>query len=270
MSQISQADMFDFGFTIPHSQKLRSILLVLIFGCLASIALAQEALEATVDTGVVANPDPVDPCASQLVAEEAAEVALPAFEFERVGGSEASVQDEGGAAAPRASSSQPDMGRALLALLLVLAAIIGAAYLLRRFKIGSGGLGGKSGIEILSRSVVNSKQSICLVKCGSRLLFVGISPNHMAVLDRIDDPDEISRLMGMVSSGAAGSISNTFAGLFRRESRQYEQAEEQADFAEPAESVIPETDDWGEAKAEVEGLLDKVKGIKKLSVRQRR
>lgn len=249
--------MFDYHMTILRGRMLKATFVVAAFLCLPSLVTAQAVSVDSVDIPV------------GIGAQSEDEIQVEAWEENLVGSSSASTSDAGDVSEPEVAA-QPDLTRAILALLAVLAVMVVGAYLLKRIKIGASRFGGGSGVEVLSRSAINSKQSICLVKCGSRLLFVGVSPNHMAALDRVDDPDEVARITGVVGSAASGSITSTFAGLFHRESQEYEQGEQFSVSAEPAESVVPEPSGWDEAQAEVDGLLDKVKGIKRLSLRSRR
>jgi len=157
-----------------------------------------------------------------------------------------------------------DLLRALLSLLLVLVLIVGGAYLLRRFRFGKRRLAG-GGIEILARSPINAKQSLCLVKFGERLLVVGVSPNHIAALDKVDDPDEMGRITGLIETARPGSIKNTFGSLFRGESRSYE-----AHGSAPDDGEDIQDPQWNTAQNEVTSLLDKVKGLRRLCFRSPR
>ena len=160
----------------------------------------------------------------------------------------------------------PDFVRMMLALLFVLVLIIAVGYIMRRFRLGSGRVSGKGGIEILSRSSINAKQSLCLVRCANRLLVVGVSPNHMAALDRIDDADEIARVVGLAESAGPQSISSTFARLFGREVEEYD-TDDTTTQAEQAELYDPKGEQWSEASNELTGLLDKVKGVRRICLR---
>ena len=159
-----------------------------------------------------------------------------------------------------------DFFRMLLALLFVLTLIIAVAYVMRRLRLGGGRINSRGGIEILSRSAINGKQSLCLVRCANRLLVVGVSPNHIAALDRIDDADEIARVVGLAESAGPQSISNTFSRLFGREVEEYD-TDETAVQAEQAELYDPQGDQWSQASHELTGLLDKVKGVKRICLR---
>jgi len=158
----------------------------------------------------------------------------------------------------------------LTSLLLVLALIVVTAYLLRRFLPGSRRLGRSSAVEILSRSVINPRQSLCLVRLGNKLLLVGLSPNHMSPLASINDPEEIAQISGLLEKDSVNSISNTFGRLFHKESQGYDMDIEEK-IAQPDRSG-PEADaneqsNWREARGELSELLSKVKGLARMKFR---
>lgn len=49
-------------------------------------------------------------------------------------------------------------------------------------------------LELLGRRVIEPKVSIHLVRCGSRILVLGVSPDGVRTLSEIADPDEVDRL----------------------------------------------------------------------------
>jgi flagellar biosynthetic protein FliO len=156
-----------------------------------------------------------------------------------------------------------------MSLSLVLALIAGTAYILRRFLPGSQRVGRSSAIEILSRSTINPKQSLCLVRLGNKLLLVGLSPNHMSCLANIDDPEEIAQISGLLEKDSVHSVSNTFGRLFHKESQGYDidvdmdEKTAQSDRNHEAD----EEGDWREAKSELSELVDKVKGLARMKFR---
>jgi len=159
----------------------------------------------------------------------------------------------------------PSFWKPLLSLFAVLALIILAAFLFRRFALGHRRTGGAGPIEILARSTVSPRQSICLVKLPTRLLLVGVSPNHIASLASIEDPDEIAKIAGLLEKGSQHSVSNMFEGLFHRETNRYDSQE-----AAPDDQQVYEQDSnqqYYDTKTELSSLLDKVKGLAKLKFR---
>jgi len=161
--------------------------------------------------------------------------------------------------------SPASMWRTVGALLIVLAVIIGATYLFRRLTLGRQ-IGGRSqGIELLARSSVNPKQSLCLVKLGRRLLLVGLSPNHMAALETIEDPDEVAQVMGQLEASQSHSVSNSFARLFQREGQSYVGPDPEAAMND--DHVESNSESWRQARGELGSLLSKVKGLSRMRFR---
>ena len=156
--------------------------------------------------------------------------------------------------------------RTVLSLVLVLVLIVGGSYWLRRFSPRGSPFRRAGGLEIIARNHINPKQSMCLVRVGSRLLLVGLSPNHMASLDVIDDPEEISQVLGHIETDRSGSISNTFGRLFHRESRQYPPEEVDEEPME-MDSQDEERKPYLQVRGELAGLLNKVKGLRRLGGR---
>ena len=157
--------------------------------------------------------------------------------------------------------------RTALSLVLVLALIVGGSYWLRRFSPRGKAFSHAGGIEIIARNHVNPKQSMCLVKVGPRLVLVGLSPNHMASLDVIDDPDEVSQLLGHVETDRPNSISNTFGKLFHRESKHYKPEDGENQELELDSQEEEERKPYFQARGELAGLLNKVKGLRRLGGR---
>ncbi len=98
------------------------------------------------------------------------------------------------------------------ALALVVVLIFLARHILARFA-GGRAAGGASGVvEVLSRTPVGSRQSVMLLRVGGRVLVVGAGGETMNTLTEIDDPEQVSQLLGAVERARAGSLSGAFAG----------------------------------------------------------
>ena len=191
-------------------------------------------------------------------------------------------QDSADRAGEAAAGSRPETGPAagpdvmqlMLALGLVLALIVGGTYLLRRLKLGARGLQRGIAIEILARNNINPKQSLCLVRFADRLLFLGVSPNHIGALDKVDDPEEVARLTGRVETATPQSIANTFGDLFHRESKEFKDDDDEpgepADLWDNGTAYVQEAQQWDHARHEVNTLLEKVKGLSRFCFQSRR
>ena len=171
---------------------------------------------------------------------------------------------------PRPLDFSPSFWRPFLSLLAVLALIVLCAWLFRRFSPSSQHGRTNSAIEIIARSAISPKQSVCLIRLGRRLLLVGLSPNHMANLSAVDDPEEIALIMGEMEKQMPNSISKTFDKLFHRETQQYDdpfgRTEQtlQDDATEVLEYEQDEPRQWRNTRRELSSLLSKVKGLARL------
>jgi flagellar biogenesis protein FliO len=197
-----------------------------------------------------------------------AEVASDAFEtrtLTREFESKTSRSEKASAKTERKSAGSLSPWRMLMALVVVLVLLVSGAFFLRRYMRVSGRTGNPNGMEILSKNSINARQSVCMMKVGSRVLVLGVSPNHMAALDVIDDPDEVATITGDIETSLPRSISHSFGKFFKKESQQFEQ--ERSDRLEGAESESQSYRDPGQiqqAKRELAGLLDKVKGLSRI------
>jgi len=71
-------------------------------------------------------------------------------------------------------------------------------------------------LQVLGRKMLDFRSTIHLVRCGSRLLVVGITQAGMTTLAEITDPVEIDYLAGLCKPSQPASVGETFNQLFRR------------------------------------------------------
>ena len=157
-----------------------------------------------------------------------------------------------------------DLSRAGIALVVVLVLIGGVALLVRRFSAGARVLGRGGCMQIVLRTSISPKQSLCLAKLGDRLLLLGLSPNHIASLDTIDDPEDVARILGQIESGRSNSISKTFAGIVNHESATYDDEVTVPEELGDSAAGYPE---YTRAQGDLGTLLDKVKGLSRMHFR---
>ncbi len=95
-------------------------------------------------------------------------------------------------------------------LAIVLGLFFVTAWLMRRS--GSGGLASLPDdvFEVLGRAPLNQRQQVHLVRCGTKLLLVSLTPDSAETLTEIDDPDEVARLSGLCRANHTGSASAAF------------------------------------------------------------
>lgn len=92
----------------------------------------------------------------------------------------------------------------------VLAVLFIGSRLIRRVVPG-GFIGEAAGpVHLLYRTYLTPKHSVCLVKCGDRILLVGISGERMQTLSEIHDPEEMDYLRGQLMQVRPRSASEAF------------------------------------------------------------
>ena len=162
---------------------------------------------------------------------------------------------------------RPDMLRNLLSLVLVLGVIALAAWAFRRYVLRQKRFFTPGAVEILARTSLSPRQSLCLVKLADRLLLVGVSPNHLAALDRVEDQEEVARILGHLEKNTPQSISNSFHKLFHRESSAYDQ-DLPPDGVASSEVQGGSLEQLRQTRNELGQLLDKVRGLTKVRFRE--
>jgi len=136
-------------------------------------------------------------------------------------------------ARPRESASAGAMHNAsrtlaegLWPLAVVLALICGGAVVARRAFAKRGLTGSGDLIRVMSRHYLSPKQSICLIRIGSRVLAVGVTPDRISPLCQIDDGVGASRLVGAAESGRADSMSGRFQAFLSGASSEFDAPDE--------------------------------------------
>jgi flagellar biogenesis protein FliO len=108
-----------------------------------------------------------------------------------------------------------DWANLLLGLLIVVALIFLARYLLRRFSAQRGPTSASGVIEVLARSPLTSKHQLFLVRMPERLVLLGCGPEGLTALTEVTEPEEMARLLAAVGSGKG----NSFARIFKRKAQ---------------------------------------------------
>jgi hypothetical protein len=88
--------------------------------------------------------------------------------------------------------------------------------------------------------MLDYRSTIQLVRCGSRLLVIGVSQAGMTTLAEITDPVEVDYLAGFCKPSQPVSVGESFSQLFRR--FQGERADDDAAAVDAEPSVVPMED----------------------------
>ena len=138
----------------------------------------------------------------------------------------------------KASLKVPDQSSAfgMFWPLCVVLTVLGlCVYGIRRWMPRTGRLGGGGAIKVLSRQHLSSRQSLCLVRLGRRLVLMGITPDRISTLCDIGNPHEDPSVEAAEERGRPGSFTSMFRKLSAREMATAEEVEhgEVAIEAEP-------------------------------------
>lgn len=88
------------------------------------------------------------------------------------------------------SATTPVIGtlRVTMALFLVLAAVLAAAWLTRRLRAGVGG--GAGGLTLLAQVPLGARERAVLLRVGTQRILVGVAPGNVRTLHVLDAADE--------------------------------------------------------------------------------
>ncbi len=110
----------------------------------------------------------------------------------------------GQADAEPAKSKSISSSSSLLSTTISLGLIVGTLLLVGRWMKRSGFRGAPSlpleAFEVLGRRILEPKMSVHLVKCGSRVLLLGVGEGGIRTLSEIDDPAEVEQLTAACQS----------------------------------------------------------------------
>lgn len=71
-------------------------------------------------------------------------------------------------------------------------------------------------VQVLGRKALDHRNTIHLVRCGSKLLILGSSQAGLTSLSEIADPVEVDMLAGLCKPSEPGMVADTFNQLFRK------------------------------------------------------
>lgn len=158
-------------------------------------------------------------------------------------------------------------------LLCVLGLIFGAALFVRRIMPRSMRASGSSAINIVARQYLSSKQSLCLVQVGQRVVLVGLSGDKMTALSEITDREEIGELTAKMARHTPSSFSATLENLSSAtdEDESFATADLHGHRAERNSSAVRRAQKLGSVGASEAGVTDQrvrdlVSRIRALSV----
>lgn len=142
------------------------------------------------------------------------------------------------------ASVSPGWLRTGLSLGGVVALIVVLAYLSRKIPLACRSR--RPGvIEIISRTQLSGKQSLCLVRIGPRMVLIGASGDRLSRLDVIEDPEVTAQIAGLARQSSPESSTHNFSARLNDEAVRYalgdgRSGESDAVESEPALIAIKE------------------------------
>ena len=153
-------------------------------------------------------------------------------------------------------------GSVILPMMIVVGTICGSAYFFRRLVNPGHKPGADNAIKVLSRQYLSSKQCLCLVRLGGRLVLLGVTPDRICAVAHIDDPEEVAGIMGDVSRAGGSTFSAALAAFAGR--RTGVDADGGGNAAESADLVLPGK--LFETRSNVREVLGRVRALSKRGI----
>ncbi len=153
-------------------------------------------------------------------------------------------------------------GSVILPMMIVVGTICGSAYFFRRLVNPGHKPGADNAIKVLSRQYLSSKQCLCLVRLGGRLVLLGVTPDRISAVAHIDDPEEVAGIMGDVSRAGGGTFSAALAAFAGR--RTGVDADGGGNAAESADLILPGK--LFETRSNVRDVLGRVRALSKRGI----
>ena len=117
-------------------------------------------------------------------------------------------------------------------LALVLGLFMMLAWIMRRTVPGAVGALPGDVVEVLGRAPLAGRQQVHLVRCGSKLILISVTPEGAETLTEITDPEEVDRLAGICRATHAGSATSAFRHVFGQFAGQRNDSETVVDSGE--------------------------------------
>lgn len=101
-------------------------------------------------------------------------------------------------------------------LAVVLILLYGGAKFFRRHLPGGAKFLPGEAVQVLGKRPLDFKQMIYLLRCGSKILIVGSSPQGLTTLGEITEPVEVNFLAGLCQAKEPHAVGQTFSRVFQQ------------------------------------------------------
>jgi flagellar biogenesis protein FliO len=105
---------------------------------------------------------------------------------------------------------------ALAATALVVGLFLVCAWALKKGMPKSSRVLPREAVEILGRCPLGNKQFAHLLHVGNKVILVSVTPNGAETLVEVDNPNEVTRILGVCASASPGSTSKEFDAMFHQ------------------------------------------------------
>ncbi len=170
-----------------------------------------------------------------------------------------STQRESPVLADKGESSKHPWARTLGALAGVVGLIVFLAWGYRAMAGRQLSLLGKARrpglIEVVTKTPLSARQSLCLVRIGPRLVLIGQSQENLRALDVIDDADLAAKLAGDAARRRPGSSQAEFHECLENEAKDYQHREGNID-----ETILPDARRIADVR---QGVADTIRRIRR-------
>jgi flagellar biogenesis protein FliO len=153
---------------------------------------------------------------------------------------------------------------------LALGGVVGLIILLgwgyRRLAEGGGGLSLAWGrrnavvIEVVGRTALSPRQSVCLVRVGPRLVLLGCTPGAVQSLDVISDGEVVSQLLGQAAQQRGDSHAAAFSKVLVEQESTFDTLVDDATEQE-TEELAPDDLRLGNVQDSLSGTLKRLKSV---------
>ncbi len=124
------------------------------------------------------------------------------------------------------------------------------------------------GLEILGRTHFDSQKYMALVRVGTRVLIVGVSPNGFDQITEISDPDEVTEVLS-AAKPKTSSGQNLFYKMFQKQIQNHSSNDAQAVKNATAADLSDNTDaegPQGDSDQDISGMQERIRKIRNLEV----
>ena len=144
----------------------------------------------------------------------------------------------------------------LSALAVVVGLILVAAWLAKRFLPGMRRNDERGPLQVLATTYLSPKQSIALVRCGQRMILIGVTPEHISSLAVMDDTNDLPSLARVSDRSDGRRLSGQFNEVLDEAGKDFDRND--AVWDEP---LGPDEREIASARQEIRGLLDRVRSL---------